>query len=484
MLFPTLGTHRCPPTFALVLLLLIPLGSLGWLSGCPDPNPGDGDAGPSDASDVGDPTYDPWMVMPTDDLPGVRDFVVKRGIIHCHSPYSHDACDGAPRIDGERNEQCFDDVRRGMCVTAQDFVFMTDHDDLFAHYDFPEVLLFADGDELILRDDLPVANRINCGEGRSVILAAGTESAMMPIGLEHHVGDTLEERMTAYNTISATAIHTLQSAGALVFLQHTEGWDATDVMTLPIDGIEIYNIHFNMMDNLSAVASLALDLLFAPETLGEPEIGLLAVFQENTADLTHWAHLVGQRRITGAMATDAHQNVAEDILADGDRLDSFRRIMRWFSNYVLVPPGPLDDLVLKEAIAAGRMYGSFDVLGYPVGFDFRAETGTAVYEMGDQVPVGEQATLMLEVPEVWLLDPAGPQPLIWGRILKATNDGWEEVATGEGGITYSAEPGAYRAEIRMVPEHLRPWAEPRGDEWIVERIWIYSNVIYVNTDFE
>jgi len=237
----------------LAIIVLAAVGTTPLMTACDD-----------SAGEPQDPTYDPWMVMDSSELAPVREFIVRRGIIHCHSPYSHDACDGAPRIDGERNEQCFDDVRRGMCVTGQDFVFMTDHDDLYALYDYPEVLLYADGDELIMRDNLPVANRINCGDGRSVILSAGTESDMMPIGLEYHVGDTEAERMDAYNTTSATAIYALQDAGALVFLQHTEGWDATDVLTLPIDGIEIYNLHQNMMDNLAVVATLALDLLFAP----------------------------------------------------------------------------------------------------------------------------------------------------------------------------------------------------------------------------
>jgi len=462
----------------------IALMTASLVAACGD-NAGDPqDAGPPDATPVGFPTYDPWMVMNSADLPPVRGYTVQRGIIHCHSPYSHDACDGLPRnADDERNEACFDDVRRGMCVTGQDFVFMTDHDDLYAYYDYPEVLLQADGDELILRGGLPVANRVNCGDGHSVILAAGTESDMMPIGLEHHVGDTLADRLDAYNTISATALYALQDAGALVFLQHTEGWDATTVLTLPIDGIEIYNLHFNMMDNLAVVAALGIDLLFAPETLGEPEIGLLAVFQENEEDLAHWSRLVMQRRIVGALASDAHQNVADDVLEDGDRLDSFRRIMRWFSNYVLVPDGPVDDLVVKQAVAAGRMYGTFDVLGYPVGFDFRAEAGGTIYELGEQVPVGENATLFVEMPEIWRLHPYGPQPSFTARILKADHGAWIEVASGDTSLSYDAEPGAYRAEIRMVPEHLRPWCGPRADEWIVERPWIYSNVIYVNTNF-
>jgi len=40
-------------------------------------------------------------------------------------------------------------------------------------------------------------------------------------------------------------------------------------------------------------------------------------------------------------------------------------------------------------------------------------------------------------------------------------------------------PGAYRAEVRIIPKHLRPWAGRRVDLLKAERPWVYSNVIYV-----
>jgi len=86
-------------------------------------------------------SHDPWMVVATENLPKVRDWRLYRGIIHSHSPYSHDACDGEPYPDGSRNEPCFEDVRRGMCQTAQDFVFLTDHKDLYADHEYPDVVL-------------------------------------------------------------------------------------------------------------------------------------------------------------------------------------------------------------------------------------------------------------------------------------------------------------------------------------------------------
>ncbi|MDY0003402.1 MAG: hypothetical protein RBU30_19035 [Polyangia bacterium] len=424
--------------------------------------------------------YEPYQVMPSSALPGIRDWVVRRGIVHCHSPYSHDACDGNPRPDGERNEACFQDVRHGMCSTRQDFVFLTDHDDLFADFEFPEVLLFAPGDTLIERGGGPVANRVDCGDGHQVVVAAGTESGMMPIGIERHLGATPAERYEAYNIIDATAIAALQGVGALVFLHHTEEWSETDVLTLPIDGIEIYNMHRNMMDNLSKVIELAILLATDPESMPVPELGLLGVFEEIPEDLAHWSRASAIRRMPGVLATDAHQNVVDEPMEDGDRLDSFRRGMRWFSNYLLVPPGPVDDAVLKAVIAEGRLYGAFDYLGYPLGFDFHGVADGQVVEMGGETTGAASVTLSVSAPVVWNLDPSGPQPTIRCLLLRADGAGaWEEVDSAEGALSYVADPGVYRAEVRILPDHLRPWLGPTPDVWVVEKVWIYSNPIYV-----
>lgn len=445
------------------------------------------------------PFYDPWMVVPTELLPAPRDWQYKRGIIHNHSPYSHDACDGEPfSEDGVRNEQCFDDLRYGMCSSRQDFVFLTDHDDFFAHYDYPDVLIYAEGDELIERDGAPSANRVVCdGDdlGHQVIVSAGTESNVMPIGIEHHMGDTLEERMAAYNSRTPEAIKALQDAGALVFLQHTEEWPIDFIVEQDIDGIEIYNLHFNLMDNMAAALPMLGKMANAPETLPAMEVILIALFQENAEDMLRWSHAVAHKPMPGVLATDAHRNVFRDPSPDGERLDSFRRLMHWFSNYLLIPAelegDAIDDRVLKEAIAKGRLYGGFDYLGVPLGFDFHAESvvdeGSAdapvIYEMGDQTP-DEHVTLVVSPPTVWKADPEGPEPLIKTRLLVAAEEGsWEMVAevTGTGPALRATldSPGVYRVEVRITPYHLTPWLGTEPEEYVKELPWVYSNAIYV-----
>jgi hypothetical protein len=458
------------------------LGALGALSACSSKD-GDSDAGTD--GDNGGPYADPWTVMPSSDLAAMRQYAVLRGIVHCHSPYSHDACDDDPFPNGVRNEPCFQDLRDGLCQTAQDFVFLSDHRGSFADHEFPDVLLWAAGDTLIERGGLPVANRMACPDGREVIVAAGTESGMMPIGLEHHVGDTPAERSQLYGLDDEATVRAYQDAGALVYLQHTEGWPVETVLDLPIDGIEVYNLHQNLMENLGAALEMALLLDSDPQGMPAVELAIITVFQENPRDLERWALKVQQGPMPGVLATDSHRNTFPKPSPDGERLDSYRRMMHWFSNYVLVPgDSPVDDAVLKAAIAHGRMYGGFDYLGYPVGFDFRAEQAGATFEMGDTVS-GQGTELALTLPSVFRLDPALDPPVIRGLILRAEADGtWSEVAGGTDDLRVAVGPGAYRAEVRMLPRHLLGWLGDKPDydipgKLMRELIWVYSNPIYV-----
>jgi hypothetical protein len=74
-----------------------------------------------------------------------------------------------------------------------------------------------------------------------------------------------------------------------------------------------------------------------------------------------------------------------------------------------------------------------------------------------------------------------PAPELTLRILRSTPTGGEVVAEGEGEtLEYlAAEPGAYRAEVRMVPHHARPFLAAEADALIREVPWIYSNPVYV-----
>jgi hypothetical protein len=177
------------------------------------------------------------------------------------------------------------------------------------------------------------------------------------------------------------------------------------------------------------------------------------------------------------MGSDCHRNTFRTLLADGDRIDSYRRVMGLFSNHLLVRPGPdggFDDLALKEALRAGRLYGVFDMLGSPTGFEFSSGTN----DMGAEVALG--ATLHVTVPTLERPDPKVESPVVTAHLLRAKDGGWDTVATSTSGIDFATDaPGAYRAEIRIKPRHLAPYLG--DDEALAVRdfVWIYANAIYV-----
>ena len=183
------------------------------------------------------------------------------------------------------------------------------------------------------------------------------------------------------------------------------------------------------------------------------------------------------------MATDCHQNTFDDLLPDGERIDSYRRMMGWFSNHLLVTPnadGGFDDLALKQALRAGRLYGAFEVMGFPVGFDFHAESSGTLIEMGSEAALGSGVTLTAKRPHLRNLDPKAPKPEIVVRLLRAKTAGWDTITEVDGDLEQAIqEPGAYRVEVRMKPRHLTQYLSSYVDLAEKSFVWIYSNAIYV-----
>ena len=105
--------------------------------------------------------------------------------------------------------------------------------------------------------------------------------------------------------------------------------------------------------------------------------------------------------------------------------------------------------------AAGRLYGAFEVLGYPEGFDFHAESGGAIHEMGAEL-TAQDVTLSLTAPRVRDLNPEGESPEIITRILRATAEGWTlESEGGNETLTYAVSTaGAYRGACPVEPQAL------------------------------
>jgi len=446
---------------------------------------------PEQTPDSGDPKnyWSPGQKRETTHLTQ-RGLLDVRGLIHAHSIYSHDACYDEPWLEEAPNAACLADFREGICASGHDFVFLTDHPSHFSEYEFPEVLLFDEslGDQLHYRNENPVANLLNCGDDHVVWTMAGTESSMlMPVGLEHHVGETSSERREVYDHRTAENIQKLKDAGAVVLVAHPEDRPQEDLDTMPLDGFEMYNLHANFMMQIGEALRLIFQLRDGIIDPPHSDLFLMTVLQDDARYQKKWGTALarGAQPVT-IMATDCHQNTVSQIMPDGRSGDSYMRAMAWFSNHLLVRPNDentFDDQILKEALREGRLYGVMEVMGYAQNFDYylKQEDQKRV-EMGAATSLSEGAvTLHVKMPQIMDLDPEKSTPELTARLLVAVEGGFEEVIADSKDLQWSViDPGAYRAEIRMKPWHLEEFL---GDEveLVLSRdyVWVYSNPIFV-----
>jgi hypothetical protein len=430
--------------------------------------------------------WQPGTVLPLERTPNARGLVELRGLVHLHSVYSHDACDGWPIDDaGVTNSQCLEDFRAGACATQDDFFFLTDHGDRFSWNEFPGVLLFdgARGDVLVDRGAGPVANWLACPGGRPALVMAGTETKTMPVGLERHVGDR-----GLYGSMENAALDAFHAEGGVTLVAHTEDWTVDQLVAMHLDGFEMFNLHRNALQNGGVAADLVLN--YAEKGLVDglmhPDLFLAAFVLDDAKYLSSWGTVLarGHKRVT-TMGSDTHRNTFPQLLQDGERIDSYRRMMLAFSNHLLVRPradGSWDDLELKAALKAGRNYGVFEFLGYAEGFEFYALEGTTPRELGETARLAAgPVVLKAAMPRVKRLDPAVDAPPQRLLLLRAVEGGWEEVAVSTDGDLEVpvTQPGAYRVEVRMVPKHLRGFAGTKRAFFTAERPWVMTSALYV-----
>ncbi len=446
-----------------------------------------------------DPAAAPPAWDPT--LPDARELGVRRGrqpargIVHLHSPYSHDACDGQPRdAAGAPNEPCLADLRDALCRTRVDFAALTDHDASMADEDFPTLFSMRGGDQPVRNGTgEQIASRMTCADGHVVTFTVGGENELMPIMLDRHVAGTVAERHATYDGADATAAAAFRTAGGLVWVAHTESKSLALLREIAPDGLEVYNLHANIDPDirrdfldLPPAGAIAAAAEFADTSAGhpEPDLAMIAFLAPNQPSIDKGHTLLGEgRRLAATAGSDAHQNAIPITFADGERGDSYRRVLRWFSNIALVAD-PQDPVAVKAALRAGRLFAAVELLGTPAGFDVRAVAGPRTYELGEVIPRAEGATLMVDLPAVRGLDPALPAPRISGRVIRieTPTGAVTEVAAGaESPLAVPlGVPGAYRVEVTIVPRHLGPYLGDLGPAMAeVELPWIYASPMYV-----
>ena len=398
----------------------------------------------------------------------------RRGIVHLHSHYSHDACDGDPMPGGVPDEACLANLRAGLCDNGMDFAMITDHPSHAAEQEWSDLLLSRPGDEVVEG----VANRVACPTGHPVLTMPGVEDELMPIALNRPVADTPEERDRIYNDTSAETIAAEIAAGATVLQAHTEAQSLETLLARQAAGqrgVEIFNLHA-MVDPDIREEHLGLDSFGYLDAIGpflsgatnaRPDLAFLGFFQEQGVSLERFDALNRVAFTVGTAGTDAHENALPNLLSDGERVDSYRRMMSWFSNIVLTEgDGPED---YQGALAAGRLFVAFEVLGTPTGFSVRY----GAHEMGGEAAVGD--TLEVVCPT---LAPATPQDGLQPEITAIVYRDGAPWQTGCGTFPVT-EPGVYRVRVDIVPHHLTTFLDDQAEAFVRPYPWLYSNAFRI-----
>ncbi|MFH1532673.1 MAG: hypothetical protein ABIK09_18255 [Pseudomonadota bacterium] len=494
------------------------------------------DIPPADTTPAEDSRIETTAPETVDPLPWgweSRGWTEVRGIVHLHSAYSHDGCSSAgwdgPGT-GDPDSQCLDELRAAPCDMGIDFLMMTDHAGHGADVPYEDALQHRPdaGDELVYDDqDRPFANRVTCPAGSrvdEVLIYYGVEgSKQMPIGLAGPVPEVVLNTSYADTTpleTSQAAMAEVHALGGYVLAPHTEesSISAERIAALPLDGMEIYNAHVGFLTGMDDIDKLlGFDAFMGEGTGRNPDLSFLLIFKENEEDVTKFDYAAARTDIAIVAACDIHRNVevpglcpgggglCEPLeaeypnfaaflqeggpvpLSDGDRVDSYARSFRWFTNRAWVETR--DPVSVRDAVGAGRGYAVFDILGEPVGFDLFATIDEEVVEMGARRPHDGEAVVHLRTPTLQAQRWAAGAQLDFGaaelrtRLYRLTEDGAEIIAEVSGqGATRSVSvqaPCALRAEVKITPKHLA--AELPGMESLADETYpyLYSNAIFL-----
>lgn len=417
-------------------------------------------------------------------LPATRGLVTRRAVFHLHSPWSHDACDGKGFENGVLDTACRDDLRRALCTLRFDAAFLTDHPDNASPQPFEQLFHPAEADVMVRDGDALRASEIACDNGHLLRWRAGFEDALMPVGLTRHVSEDPTERHALLNRDDQGAQDAMRAAGARVLVAHPETRTVESLQVLQdegLHGMEIFNLHAMFAPNLRPLLGLdaygwlsEIGPFIAQEEGLEPDLFVLAVLAEQAPTIERVDALLQRGPLMLVAGSDAHQNVLSSELIDGERGDSYRRMLRWFSTMLLATNTSLD--ALDEAVAARRAFVAFEILGTPAGVDLHLEgTDGEVYEMGSDAPVG--GTIVVGCPTLANGSPRGEaEPEI---TVTTTKNGapWQ---TGCG--RFEAGPGVYRTAITSKPLHLAPFLGVDASRWMRTFPWVYTGAVRVAVD--
>jgi len=494
-----------------------------------------------DNADLASNSDGPVNPDPTTD-PLATSFMEIRAVMHVHSVYSHDACDGNGLPGGQRNMTCWNELRAAVCSVGLNFVGLTDHPAHMREYSMDGEFLFdpAKGDQPIVEAGVTVGNHLKCDDGHTVLITEGYEAAhTLPVAFtsqpttDSAYGDLIDARPIADVKAMITE---LKSHGALVASVHSEEDDvsASTLIASGAEAMEWYNPHGNFKTFLGADNGIGLGALDALNLVGDMTPFMTGSDAGAHSDLVYllllpkwpqkgfdkWRAVQRDHTITGILGSDVHQNVSVTplctgnlvipcqlaaagssgkqqalallasggliVMKDGRRLDAYERIFRWLENRVLVTessPG-----AVRDALRAGRNYGLFSVFGAPEGFRYAGQAGGTLLEMGAAQKGPINLTVRLPKSAVQLTGAAwsatdGKKIEVRASLYRTS--GTETTLVKESKVlgdtmTFTAtDPGAYHVEIWNKPKHLTTALGNQAALADIEYLWIISNPIRV-----
>lgn len=463
-----------------------------------------------------------------------------RGILHVHSAYSHDGCDGEIDASGTVDTECINELRDAACDAGLDFVALTDHPSHVSEYPMAEVLLHdtSAGDVLMQSADGPIANVVTCADGHTVTYTVGYEGSphLMPLAIQKALPPELYEGLED-NIPMATSqanVAGLKDHGAFVAVAHSEEDDLSGsyILDSGADGMEWYNPHANFTNLISPdllggsdpaelidrLGSIQAFLLGADEPAPHPDLVYLALLQSfPVKGLEKWREVQLERPVVGLFGSDVHRNVSIDPictdnlmplcelaaaayphvltsliaggtidLVDGDRIDSYARVLRLEENRVLVEENTLEQW--REGLAAGRVYGVFTVFGDPSGFELQAVDAEGYkHPIGSSVADADHLEITNPVPKALGGAPftaaQAADAVVTTRLLRLESSGpvlvAESTDPGETWTQPITEAGIYYVEVWIQPKHLLGALGSETDLADPEYLWVITNPIRV-----
>lgn len=319
-------------------------------------------AGPQqDAAKVQSVFQNPQKVSPAalvlkQETPKEKPLREFRGIIHCHSKYSHDS------------KGTYEEILAAAKAAKVDFICITDHP--------------PKGDGAIsLREGWK-------GLHDDVLFIQGHELAgknLLGLGLtESAAGDTPEEKIAS-----------IHKQGGIAIISHPEevtDWDAFKTA----DAMEIFNVHAAFKNGMKEPGFLAKALTM---NKNDPENSFSLIQQLDTKVLEKWDEINKTRRLPGIAGNDSHQNVRIGIV----QLDPYPRAFKFVTTHVFAEE--LTQEAILKAIKEGRVAVVFERMNEDSPFAQGAKLpGAKEYETVIQKIPGKERQ------EWWILRPEGKRP--------------------------------------------------------------------------